>query len=67
MRLLIPFLLSIVFVAGAAYGQPSGSTASGTMALSPDNCGTPDAPKVCPGAKVTQKHHTTHKTPAKSQ
>jgi hypothetical protein len=34
-------------------------------ALQPNNCGTPDAPKTCPGKKSMSKHHTTHKTSSK--
>ena len=67
MRFVIPLLLSAVFVAGTAAAQPSGS---GAMPLSPNNCGTPDEPKACPG--MMRGHHagmhkapTTSKSPAK--
>ena len=57
MRFVIPLLLSAVFVVGTAAAQPSGTAQSGTrtgattMPLSPDNCGTPDEPKACPGMR----------------
>jgi hypothetical protein len=65
MRFTIPFLLSAVFLTGAAYAQPTGAPA-GTMPLSPNNCGTPDAPKACPG-KMTAHHAAMHKAPAKAK
>ncbi len=69
MRTLIPVLLIATMVAGSAYGQPSGATSGGstptTTALSPNNCGTPDEPKACPGGKRMATRHTmTHKTAA---
>jgi hypothetical protein len=69
MRALIPVLMIATMVAGSAYGQPSGATSGGstptTTALSPNNCGTPDEPKPCPGAKGMSYHHTmTHKAAA---
>ena len=65
MRIVIPLLLSAVFVAGTAAAQPSGSGA-GNMALSPNNCGTPHEPKACPG--MTRAHHAAvHKAPPASK
>ena len=67
MRFIIPFLSALV-IAGAAYAQPSGSTyGGGTTALSPNNCGTPDEPKACPGAKGAPRHSTAHRSPSKTQ
>jgi hypothetical protein len=67
MRLAIPFLiLSALVVTGSALAQPSGAAKSGTVALSPNNCGTPDEPKACPGTKGASKHYTTHKAAAKT-
>jgi|GEM_PF-4098835 hypothetical protein len=66
MRFVIPLLLSFVFAAGTAAAQPSSSGASGNMSLSPNNCGTPDQPKACPG--MMRGHHTPmHKAPATSK
>jgi hypothetical protein len=69
MRVLIPALMIATMMAGSAYAQPSGATtgnsAQATTALSPNNCGTPDEPKACPGAKRTTTRHTmTHKAAA---
>jgi hypothetical protein len=47
MRFVIPLLLVAGFVAPPAQGQTSGGPAPGTVALSPNNCGTPDTPKPC--------------------
>ena len=49
MRFVIPLLLSAVFAAGTAAAEPNTSAAGGNMPLSPNNCGTPDVPKTCPG------------------
>ena len=62
MRLVIPLLLSAIFVAGTAASQPSSSAAGGNMPLSPNNCGTPDEPKACPGM-IRGHHATMHKAP----
>jgi hypothetical protein len=43
--IIIPLLLAVGFVAPPTHGQPSDTP--GTMALSPNNCGTPDTPKPC--------------------
>ena len=65
MRIVIPLLLSAVFVAGTAAAQPSGSGA-GNMPLSPNNCGTPYEPKACPG--MMRGHHAPmHKAPTASK
>ena len=77
MRFAIPFvMLSALAITGSALAQPSGpaksgtvaggTAASGTVALSPNNCGTPDEPKACPGTKGASKHYTTHKAASKS-
>jgi hypothetical protein len=51
MRLAIPFLLSSVLLTGAA------APLSG-----PNNCGTPDEPKACPGGRhVSSAHVVSHK------
>ena len=47
MRFVIPLLLVAGFVAAPAQGQTSDGPTPGTMALSPNNCGTPDTPKPC--------------------
>ncbi len=46
MRFVIPLLL-VAGLAVPAQGQTSDGSTSGTMALSPNNCGTPDTPKPC--------------------
>ncbi len=72
MRFAIPLLmLSALAITGSALAQPSGpaksgTVAGGTVALSPNNCGTPDEPKACPGTKGASKHYTTHKAASKS-
>ena len=63
MRFAIPLLVCAAFLAGSAHAQQSGAPA-GTAALSPNNCGTPDQPKACPGTHGASSHHhttTTHK------
>jgi len=70
MRYLFPLLVSAMFVVAAAQAQPAGSAAGGTAGLSPNNCGTPDQPKPCPGTKAATKSHPAHKAathPAKPQ
>jgi hypothetical protein len=62
MRFVIPLLLSAIFVANTAAAQPSSSAAGGNMQLSPNNCGTPDAPKACPGT-MRGRHAPMHKVP----
>ena len=65
MRIVIPLLLSAVFVAGTAAAQPS-SSGAGNMPPSPNNCGTPDEPKACPG--MMRGHHAPmHKAPTTSR
>lgn len=69
MRVVIPLLLSAMFVTGivcvqGAYAQPSTSATAGTMPLSPDNCGTPDEPKPCPGAKRMTRRYRPKAVPA---
>ncbi len=61
MRFVIPLLLSALFVTGTAYAQPAGTqpgapATAGTMPPSPNNCGTPDEPKPCPGANRMTRH-----------
>jgi hypothetical protein len=65
MRLVVACLLAAVFMTGTAHTQPSGSSTYAPTALQPDNCGTPDAPKACPGGKSMSKHHTPHKASSK--
>ena len=61
MRLVIPFLLAAAFLVGPAVGQPS--SPAGNLPLNPNNCGTPDEPKPCSGAKVVKAKTTaSHKT-----
>jgi hypothetical protein len=62
MRLVAAFLLAAAFMTGTVHAQPSGTSSTyAPTALHPENCGTPDAPKACPGAKGMPKHHTTYK------
>ena len=61
MRVVTILLLSVAFLSGPAYAQSSGSAASGTAAPQPNNCGTPDQPKACPGTKGASTHTSTHK------
>ncbi len=66
MRIAMPLLVTAMFVAGAAYAQPAGGPppAAGTMPLQPNNCGTPDEPKPCPGPRGMRTHHAPqHATP----
>jgi len=66
MRLVAAFLLAAVFMTGTAHAQPSGTSSYASTALQPNNCGTPDAPKACPGAKSpVSKHHATYKAAPK--
>lgn len=78
--LVIPLLLSVAFSVGAAAAQPtgtaatqpSGSSGMGNMPLSPNNCGTPDQPKACPGMMrghraAMHKSPTPSKAPTKQQ
>jgi hypothetical protein len=65
MRFVIPVLLCTAFFTGAALAQQAGGptgTGAGTAALSPNNCGTPDTPKACPGTHGASGHHATHKS-----
>ena len=56
MRLAITFLmLSGLVVTGSALAQPSGAAKSGTVALSPNNCGTPYEAKPCGGKAAVTK------------
>jgi hypothetical protein len=52
--------MAAAFLIAPAYGQPSAS--AGTMALNPDNCGTPDQPKSCAGSHVVKAKSASHKT-----
>jgi hypothetical protein len=67
MRFIAPILLAAVFVAGVAHAQPSGTSTYTPTALQPNNCGTPDTPKACPGSKSMSmsKHHTAYKAAPK--
>jgi hypothetical protein len=56
MRFVIPLLLVAGFLAPAAQGQTS-APAPGTVALSPNNCGTPDTPKPCHTTKNMKAVH----------
>jgi hypothetical protein len=67
MRLVAAFLLAAVFMTGTAHAQPSGTSSYASTALQPNNCGTPDAPKACPGAKSVSKHHATYKATPKQE
>jgi hypothetical protein len=67
MRFVIPLLLSVIFVAGTAAAQPTGSSSAGNMPLSPSNCGTPDEPKACPSTVRAHHHPVTHKAPTTSK
>ena len=66
MRLVAAFLLAAVFMTGTAHAQPSGTSSYASTALQPNNCGTPDAPKACPGAKSVSQHQSQHHTTYKA-
>jgi hypothetical protein len=57
MRYVFALLLVAGLLAPPAHGQTSGGPAPGTMALSPNNCGTPDTPKPCHTTKNMKAVH----------
>ena len=63
MRFVIPLLLVAGLVSAPGYGQTTGGPTPGTMALSPNNCGTPDTPKPC---HTTKGMKSVHKASASS-
>ncbi len=66
MRLTLPLSLAAALLAGSVQAQQSGQSSvggvasTGTMPLSPNNCGTPDEPKACPGTRGASHHPTRH-------
>jgi hypothetical protein len=48
---------------GAALAQPSDTGNYTPTALQPNNCGTPDMPKVYGGTKGAPKDHAAYKAP----
>jgi hypothetical protein len=63
MRLVTAFLLAAICMTGTALAQASDTSNYTPTALQPNNCGTPDTPKPCAGAKGMPKHHAAYKVP----